>query len=49
MVEVFNLFNRANYGSYVTQESNANYGNPSFNNNIAFRSRSTQLGFRFAF
>jgi hypothetical protein len=49
MLEVFNLLNRTNYGSYVTQESNANYGRPSFNNNIAFRSRSTQLGFRFAF
>jgi hypothetical protein len=49
MVEVFNVFNRANYGSYTTQESNATYGRPTFNNNIAFRSRSAQLGFRFAF
>jgi hypothetical protein len=49
MIEVFNVFNRANYGSYTTQESNARYGQPSFNNNIAFRSRSMQLGFRFAF
>ncbi len=49
MVEVFNVFNRANYGSYTTQESNATYGQPTFNNNIAFRSRSAQFGFRFAF
>ena len=49
MVEVFNLFNRANYGSYTLQESNATYGQPTFNNNIAYRSRSVQLGFRFAF
>ena len=49
LIEVYNLFNRANYGTYTTQESNAQYGLPSFNNNIAFRSRSMQLGFRFAF
>ena len=49
LLEVFNLFDRANYGSYTVQESNATYGQPTFNNNIAFRSRSMQLGFRFAF
>ena len=49
LIEVYNLVNRANYGTYTTQESNAQYGLPSFNNNIAFRSRSMQLGFRFAF
>ena len=49
LVEVYNLFNRANYGTYTTQESNAQYGLPSFNSNIAFRSRSMQLGFRLAF
>jgi hypothetical protein len=49
LLEVFNLFDRANYGSYTLQESNATYGQPTFNNNIAFRSRSLQLGFRFAF
>ena len=49
ILEVFNLFNHENYGSYTTQESNATYGNPTFNNNIAYQPRSLQLGFRFVF
>jgi len=49
MLEVFNVFNHENYGSYTTQESNANYGRPSFNGNIAFQPRVVQLGFRFGF
>jgi hypothetical protein len=49
MVEVFNLLNHENYGSYVTDESNQRYGEPTFNSNIAFQSRSVQFGFRFAF
>lgn len=35
MLEVFNLFNRTNYGSWVENESNARFGQPSDNNNIA--------------
>jgi hypothetical protein len=49
IIEVFNLFNHANYGSYVTNESNASYGRPSFNGNIAYQPRMLQFGFRFAF
>ena len=49
MLEVFNAFNRANYGSYTTAESNRNYGRPSFNSNVAYQPRMLQLGFRFAF
>jgi len=49
LLEAFNLFNHANYGSYVTQESNRSYGQPSFNSNIAYQPRMLQLGFRFAF
>jgi hypothetical protein len=49
LVEVFNLFNHANYGSYTTQESNANYGKPSFNSNTAYQPRILQLGFRVGF
>ncbi|MGH9253842.1 MAG: TonB-dependent receptor [Vicinamibacterales bacterium] len=49
MFEVFNLFNRANYGSWVTNERNARYGQPSDNNNIAFKPRLLQFGFRAAF
>jgi Carboxypeptidase regulatory-like domain len=49
LVEVFNLFNHANYGSYVTEESNRNYGQPSFNGAIVYQPRILQLGFRFTF
>jgi hypothetical protein len=49
MLEVFNLFNHANYGSYTTNESNALYGQPSFNANIAYWPRVLQLGVRLAF
>jgi hypothetical protein len=49
IVEVFNLFNHENYGSYTTQQSNANYGRPSFDSNVAYQPRIVQVGFRFAF
>jgi hypothetical protein len=49
MLEVFNVFNHENYGSYTTLESNARYGQPVFNNNVAYQPRIVQLGFRFAF
>ena len=49
MVEVFNLFNHENFGSYTTLESNAAYGQPSFNANVAYQPRIVQFGFRFAF
>jgi hypothetical protein len=49
MIEVFNVFNHANYGSYTTSASNAQYGLPSFNANVAYQPRILQLGFRFAF
>ncbi|MBI4886082.1 MAG: TonB-dependent receptor [Acidobacteria bacterium] len=49
MLEVFNLFNHANYGSYTTTESNRQYGQPSFNPNVAYQARMAQLGLRFAF
>ncbi|MBI3049233.1 MAG: TonB-dependent receptor [Acidobacteria bacterium] len=49
MAEVFNVFNHANYGSYVTAQSNARFGQPSFNANVAYQPRIVQLGFRFAF
>ena len=49
IVEVYNLFNHENFGSYTTQESNARYGQPSDNTNQAYQSRRLQLGFRFAF
>ena len=49
MAEVFNIFDHANYGSYVTQQSNARFGQPSFNANVAYQPRIVQLGFRLAF
>ena len=49
LVEVFNLFNHANYGSYTTLESNSNYGQPTFNSNVAYQPRMLQVGFRLAF
>jgi hypothetical protein len=50
IVEVFNAFNRANYGSYSTNLSvPANYGQPQQNLNVAYQPRILQLGFRFAF
>ena len=49
MIEVFNVFNHENYGSYTTLQSNAAFGRPSFNANVAYQPRIVQLGFRLAF
>ncbi len=49
MFEVFNLLNHANYGSYTTNESNALFGQPAFNSNIAYWPRVMQLGVRLTF
>jgi hypothetical protein len=49
LVELFNVFNHANYGSYTTQQSNPKYGQPSSNLNVAYQPRMMQLGFRLAF
>jgi len=49
IVEVFNLFDHENYGSYVVNEGSSEYGNPSFNPNVAYQPRMLQLGFRMTF
>jgi hypothetical protein len=49
MLEVFNLFDRGNYGSYTTNIDSAAYGQPVYNSNVAYGSRAVQLGFRFSF
>jgi hypothetical protein len=49
IVEMFNAFNHANYGSYTTVESNARYGQPTSNTGIAYQPRMVQLGFRATF
>ncbi|MBI3049424.1 MAG: TonB-dependent receptor [Acidobacteria bacterium] len=47
--EVYNVFNHANFGSWVGVETNRNYGKPEGNDNVAFRERMLQLGFRMTF
>lgn len=49
MLEVFNLFDRANYGNWVTDEANAKYGKPAANTAVAYSPRMLQLGFRVTF
>ncbi len=49
IVEVFNAFNRKNYGSYVTNEANPQYGQPIASANLSYAPRSLQLGFRVTF
>ena len=49
MVEVFNAFNHANYGSYTTQEVSVNYGKPQQSSGVAYLPRQVQLGFRLTF
>lgn len=47
--EVFNLFNRANYGSYDTDETSPRFGQPNYSANLAYAPRTLQLGFRLIF
>jgi hypothetical protein len=49
IAEVFNVFNRANYGSYTLQESSPKYGQPNASSNLAYAPRTLQLGFRLTF
>jgi hypothetical protein len=49
IVELFNVFNHANYGSYTTNEASAAYGTPSQNTAVEYQPRMMQLGFRFVF
>ena len=49
MLDVFNLFNHANYGSYILEKSNANFGAPTQNPALNYQSRMVQLGFRITF
>jgi hypothetical protein len=47
--EIFNLFNRENFGSYVIDKSSPRYGLPNASTNLAFAPRTVQLGFRLTF
>jgi hypothetical protein len=49
IVEVFNVLNRENFGSFTLNESNASFGRPTQNLNVAYQPRTLQLGFRVAF
>ena len=48
-VEVFNLFDRANYGAYDLVENSSTYGKPAPSPNLSYAPRTVQLGFRVAF
>jgi hypothetical protein len=45
-VEVFNVFNRVNYGAYETRETSAQYGQPQPSTNLSYAPRTVQVGFR---
>jgi hypothetical protein len=49
ILDVFNAFNRANYGGYVTNESSLQFKQPSSSTNLSYAPRSLQLGFRLTF
>ena len=49
LAEVFNLFNRKNYGAYNTTITSANFGQPVATSGNAYVSRQGQLGVRFSF
>jgi len=49
IIEVFNLFNHVNYGNYVTTIGAANFGAPVAQDNVAYKPRQLQLGFRATF
>src|SRR5262249_34355233 len=43
ILEVFNLLNHANYGSYTLSELSPLYGRPSLNNLLAYQARMAQV------
>ena len=49
LLDIYNAFNHANFGNYVTAQSSANYGKPAQVQNVAYLPRTLQLGFRFSF
>jgi hypothetical protein len=49
ILEAFNLFNHANYGSYQTAVTSSSYGAPAQNINLAYSARMLQLAARFEF
>ena len=47
--EVFNLFNHEHYGNYVTNATNANFGQPAFSPSVQYFPRMVQFGVRATF
>jgi hypothetical protein len=48
-VEIFNLFNRANYQTYNVVENSPTFGQPNASTNLSYAPRTLQLGFRLTF
>ena len=49
IVEMFNVFNRANFEAFTLNESNAQFGKPLASTTLAYQPRMMQFGFRTAF
>ena len=49
IAEIFNLFNRKNYGAYVLDESAPDFLQPASSTNLSYAARTVQLGFRLTF
>ena len=49
ILEVYNVFNHANFGSFQTNESSRRYGQPNQSSNVAFQPRTLQIGFKATF
>ena len=49
ILELFNVFNRANFQSYVLDMSNPQFGTPNQSTNISYAPRTVQMGFRVTF
>jgi len=48
-LEVFNLFNRKNYGAYDLTETSGTFLQPQTSTNLSYAPRTLQLGFRLTF
>ena len=49
ILELFNVFNHANFGKYTLNEVSKTYGQPEQNVNLSYAPRMLQLGFRLMF
>ncbi len=49
LVDMFNVFNRANFTDWTINEQNGNFGQPDASDGIAYQPRVIQLGFKATF